>query len=62
MMRKKSNGINRSFCYILFHETKNISCGVGVMLVVNDKRFQAKLEGYLGKRDKQILPFQRRSR
>jgi dTDP-4-amino-4,6-dideoxygalactose transaminase len=32
------------FATFSFHETKNITCGEGGMLVVNDKRFQARAE------------------
>ena len=45
-----NDGVNRvlgsigHFATFSFHETKNITCGEGGMLVVNDKRFQARAE------------------
>lgn len=45
-------GIGHLGCFS-FHETKNIQCGEGGMLVINDDRFLKKSRNYLGKRNQQ---------
>lgn len=41
-------GIGHLGCFS-FHETKNIQCGEGGMLVINDKQFFKRAENNMGK-------------